>query len=394
MKSRQSFPQTFRSRFGKVSVYRTANGPYTTHRIAWNMGRHRFKEAVSDPDKAVARAKEILEDLKEGLAPRARGTAAEWAYYRECERLLGGVPLMRAVEHWLADEGKVEKTRASKSLRELCDGFCEAKKAAGRSDRYLQTVKLHLDALCRALRKPVELVKPQDLDAHLASIPNTRTRRNHRATVVTLFRWAKAKGWLPRDAPTAAEATDIPETAAADPGVIPAQALGDALRVAWEKDRPMVPYLAIAAFAGVRSAEICRLTWEDNIDLTRGIISLGSSITKKRRRRLVYMEPVLVEWLVATRGTGPVVPVKQPHARLKALRGTTPWPTNALRHTAVSCLMAVHRNAAAVADQCGHTEAEMNRSYKALVTREDADKWFQLSPQAIWHHTQTQQKAG
>ena len=56
-----------------------------------------------------------------------------------------------------------------------------------------------------------------------------------------------------------------------------------------------VPF-AILAFAGLRPSELERLTWED-IDLELGGIRLGSSKTKKARRRNVRIHPTLRSWL-------------------------------------------------------------------------------------------------
>lgn len=81
----------------------------------------------------------------------------------------------------------------------------------------------------------------------------------------------------------------------------------------------------------------------------------------------------------------------RPHRQLAALR-KSPWPHNALRHSAVSYLMAMHRNAAMVAEQCGHTESQLQTHYKAIVTTEQSLQWFNKQP-TLWQATPTQQKA-
>jgi integrase len=133
------------------------------------------------------------------------------------------------------------------------------------------------------------------------------------------------------------------------------------------------------------------MTWEDNINLETGVIILGSNITKTKRRRVIHMEPVLRSWLEAHRGAGKILPATRPHRLLSEVKADT-WPHNALRHSAVSYLMALHRNAAMVAEQCGHTEAQLQASYKAAVTPDQALLWFNIQP-IQWQATPTQQKA-
>ena len=379
MPRQRKFPHVLSNKHGRVTVYKTRNGPYESFKIVWKEGKHRRKESRPDEPAAVSRGLEILDDLSNGAAARKDATATQWAYFRKCQERLGDIPLHVAVDFYL-EHGLAQKPEADTSVRDVLDRFYEAKKSANKSDRYLETVKYHLEPLVSVLRKPFGMVKVGDLDAHLSTIADPRTRLNHRRTLVTLWRWAKTKGLLSREKETAAELTDVPEVTPKDPEIITPDELEEVIRAAETKEPALVPYLALAAFAGIRSAEICRMTWEEHIDLDRGVVVLGSDITKKRRRRVIHMEPVLVEWLETFKGSGRVVRVESPHEQLRRVR-TKPWPHNALRHSAVSYLMAVHRNAAMVADQCGHTEAELQASYKAAATADQAGRWFTIKPQ-------------
>lgn len=387
----RKFPCTLSNKYGQVRVYLTRNGAYTSYKIVWQEGALRRKESRPDEVSAINRANEILDDLAKGVPARKDATGDQWAYYRRCEEMLGDVPLIRAVEYFL-EHGSKKASLPPISVRAMCDRFIAAKKGANRSARYIEAAGYHLDAVVLVLHKPLALVRVEDLDAYLSTIKDLRTRYNHRATLVTAWRWARSKGWLPRDLATAAELTDCPEYVHKDPGIISPDNLQAVLDLAatTPSGRKLIPYLVIGAFAGVRSAEMCRMTWEENIDLDKGTIILGSNITKMRRRRVIYMEPVLIVWLKAFTSTGPVVKTADPHRRLASLKKTS-WPHNALRHSAVSYLMALHRNAALVADQCGHTEAELQASYKAITTSEQSLKWFNLKPPQ-WQATPTQQK--
>ena len=389
----RKFPHSLTNRYGKVTIYRTRNGTYTSFKVVWQEGRVRRKESRTTEQAALDRANEILEDLAAGAVARPDTTAAQWAYYQTCEKMLPeGVPLIKAVE-WFVEHGMKSKPVAEMSVKAVADGFRDSRKAAGRSERYLQALKYDMAKVTKALHKPIDSVTVAELDALLRTVENPRTRKNLRVSIVSCWRWARSKGWLPQDKATAADLTDSPEIVSKDPGVITPTELEAALRKAESAPHlhGIIPYLALAAFAGIRSAEIGRMTWEDNINLETGVIILGSAITKTKRRRVIHMEPVLQSWLESYRGTGKVLPATRPHKLLAEARPAA-WPHNALRHSAVSYLMALHRNAAMVAEQCGHTEAQLQANYKAAVTPDQALNWFNIQP-IQWQATPTQQKA-
>jgi integrase len=390
----RTFPQHLKNRFGKVSVYRTSNGGYTSYKIVWNDGAERRKESRADEESAIDRANEILSILAKGAAGFPDATSQQWAYYRRCEEMLGEVPLLSAVEFYLQNAAKRPVTETVET-EEMIQRYIESRKVAGRGDRYVRSLTYDLTPVGRAMRKTVDKVTVSDLDAFLARIKHPRTRHNKRISIVSCWRWARSKGWLPSGQPTAADLTDSPDVPQKDPEIITHNDLAPVLRAAEWSDTVshLVPYLAIAAFAGVRSAEICRMTWEDNIRLDEGVLILGSGITKTKRRRVVQMEPILVEWLTAHRSTGKVVKVRGLHTSL-AVVNPAGWPHNALRHSAVSYLMALHRNAALVAEQCGHTESQLQSDYKAAVTADEASRWFSIKPTRPkqWLATQIPQK--
>jgi integrase len=370
------FPHTLENRYGKVSIYKTRNGKYTSYKIVWQEGSNRRKESSPSEARAVARAEEILSDLSASGVARKGATTAQWAYYQQCEALLPeGVTLREVVENYL----KSTPTPAAPiPLAEIVKQFLESKEKAGCSKKYVTMLRLQLEPLVPHLNPNINKVTAVDLDYFLHQIPHPRTRKNWRASVISCWAWAKSKGFL-TTGPSAAEHTDIPTVPNKDPEII----TPEVLKAAFTKvPAELIPALAIAAFAGVRTAEILRMTWEEDVAVDAGLIVLKSNITKTNRRRVVEMEPCLVAWLKAHKGTGKIVPYSQSKfTRLMAqAKGDTPWPHNALRHSAVSYLMALHRDAAMVAEQCGHTVAQLQTSYKAAVTRATAEEWFGIFP--------------
>ena len=77
--------------------------------------------------------------------------------------------------------------------------------------------------------------------------------------------------------------------------------------------RDMVPYLAVAAFAGLRAAEIKPLDWSEvHLAGDEKFIEVKASKSKTASRRLVPIVPSLAVWLMPfAQSSGPLVPVER-----------------------------------------------------------------------------------
>jgi integrase len=69
----------------------------------------------------------------------------------------------------------------------------------------------------------------------------------------------------------------------------------------------LIAVLAIGGFAGLRGAEIARLSWSA-VDLGRKIIELRAGQAKTASRRIVPIADNLATWLAKIDRNGPVVP--------------------------------------------------------------------------------------
>ena len=56
------------------------------------------------------------------------------------------------------------------------------------------------------------------------------------------------------------------------------------------------------------------------------------------------------------------------------------WVHNGLRHSYISYQMAILRDAAKVAEQCGNSPEQVQANYKANATETEANRWFSVRP--------------
>jgi integrase len=146
--------------------------------------------------------------------------------------------------------------------------------------------------------------------------------------------------------------------------------------------------VAIGGLAGLRTAEILRLTWQD-VFRVPGHIEITASKSKTRQRRLVEAVPALAAWLEPFRQlTGKVCPItaasvdvlwQQQFLALCDHAGVS-RKRNGLRHAFCSFHFALHANENLTAAQAGNSPSMIHQHYKGLATRAEAEKWFGVQP--------------
>jgi integrase len=260
--------------------------------------------------------------------------------------------------------------------------------AAGETDklsvRYLRDLKSRLGQFVERFgTRHIASITTAEIDDWLRTLTVGAVARNTtRRRLVKLFKFAKSRGWC--QAIPAAEAVRVREIAS-EVGILTPTELRGLLQLASQET---LPYWAIGAFAGLRSAELERLTWAD-INLRRGWIKVGAKQSKTASKRLVDIQPNLAEWLRPYASqTGHVAPA---NLRKKILEDrdrateagvlTRSWPSNALRHSFASYHLAEFSDAAKLALQLGHTgPALIFQNYREVVTPDEAHEYWSIVP--------------
>lgn len=209
---------------------------------------------------------------------------------------------------------------------------------------------------------------------------SAKTKNNYRTALLGFFNYCKRKGYIQanpiesiakiKEPPKEPEIFTVDEIR----GILNITQAGGDIRV----------YVAIAAFAGLRLAELERLTW-NKIDLTDKTITLDAAIVKTAQRRIVKISDNLVQWLLPyslkTNTTEKVLDgnFQNRFDAFKERNGII-WKHNALRHSAASYLFALTGNEATTAAQTGHDIKVFRTYYKGLVKEKDAKRYFSILP--------------
>lgn len=276
------------------------------------------------------------------------------------------------------------------------DEFLSTKsKNRGRSARNVANLRQHLARLPRDI--PLADITPQLLESLMPEQNSARTRKNIRGTWVTFFRWAKKMQYLPHgEEETAAERTDSPIVQRKIPSTYSVEEMKTLLR---EVSPDYLPWLVLASFAGIRSAEVSPdrkgqkspLDWSD-FHWDRSLIIVRPETDKNGRRRVTPILPVVRDWLKPiSKESGRVGPVLNPGdtygqgeetetTRLGKFIGG--WKHNAPRHSFISYRAALV-GLAQTSMEAGNSESEAKRSYNDAKGRDEAEKWFALTRKVV-----------
>jgi integrase len=143
-----------------------------------------------------------------------------------------------------------------------------------------------------------------------------------------------------------------------------------------------LPYIALIAFGGIRSAELRKgLLWE-SISFDRKTIIVPTAIAKTGRKRKIVMNDNVLEWLAPYRlKSGPIFN-KSPRKRVaEVVRASgVKWKRNGLRHSFGSYRMEQTNNEGRVALEMGNSPKVVKDHYFEIVDGEAAEKYWSLKP--------------
>lgn len=265
------------------------------------------------------------------------------------------------------------------SVGNVVNEFLEAKERAGRSKRYIRALRNSLGKFCRGRSKmALAAVTTAEVENWLhKSKWAARTKAGYLGDVRTLFAWALRRGYVSENV---ALAVDVARGKERAPGVHTPEEVRTVLETARRMDLNVCRCLAVRYFAGLRASEAERLE-EADIKLAEGLISVQAEHEKRRKRRLVTVQPALLAWLELG-GKLPLANAGQKWARLaRAVKAKgTGWPHNAPRHSFCSYHLAMWRKASETALEAGHSEAMLFRHYRALVSKAEAEKFWAIRP--------------
>jgi len=313
----------------------------------------------------------------ESLAPLNVSLDVAAADFARATQLLNGKgSLLDAVRYYATTHGADMRPIGT---GELVDDLVRTREGNHVSKRHLQDLRHRLRRFADAFQCDIHLIRPAQVQDFLTSLKlSPRSVKNFRMAISNLFAHARLRNHTPKDFDPL---ENIPKAKAAD-GEIEIYTPDELKCLLAAARTEMVSYMAIAAFAGLRQAELSRLNWNEVKD--DHIFVLGGN-TKTGRHRQVTILPNLAAWLRLHRQeSGLVVPFKNVTNQLCKLVHQCGIKSkhNGLRHSFGSHRLASEKDPARVAYEMGNTTAMVFRHYRKVVPEIESVRWFGIYPDA------------
>jgi integrase len=318
----------------------------------------------------------------EALAPIGVKLDVAAHEYASAVTLLGGrATLTEACREWLRHHtNQIPPVAVSRAVAEII----QQAEADGKSAMRVKQLSNVLNRFEKSFNVGLQDVTPALVSQYLATMPLAeRTRRNHRDVIGFFNRWCVLCGYLK-------EGTNwlkgVQKYNARKLGEISTYTPDEMKLLLSKADKRLVPFLAIAAFAGVRHAEIKRLDWGE-VELAYGavesFIEVRASKAKTQTRRLVPVKDNLKAWLLLHRKkAGKVCPFENTTKQLLKLASVAKikWKKNAMRHSCISYRIAECGDVPRVSDESGNSVQMIRTNYLRRVKPAVAAEWFSIMP--------------
>jgi len=341
--------------------------------------RHRLRKTFASREEALTYAQlRKVEKVNYGtagisLSDRARSEAVE------AGRLLApyNASILDAVREYIA---RRELTSRSETVGNAVQAFLAAKSHDGLRPRYTADLRFRLGRFVVSFgnRKAADIEANEIYDWLQGLGQSALSRNTYHLRLNILFEYCLTRGWV-RDNPV----KSVPRAKVSTEGRIGILSPEQVARLLEAADFETLPYWAIGAFSGLRTAELRRLEWTD-FHWDSLLLEVPSLKSKTASRRFVTIRPNLAAWLESYRERSGLVCPNRLHRKLRADRraaGIATWPSNALRHSFATYHLAHFRDPRELALELGHSRSEITfRHYRELVKPSEGEKFWRIAP--------------
>ncbi len=393
-------------------------------------GGPRLRKMFADYGKAVQFAEDKALELANGESWRRHLTQADVACYQRCRELAHQVntapellmaEIVEARQRLQARFGAaapslitvvqehIDRQPAAGTTKtgpEILEEMLAARKRDGAFKNTLDDYRSRLGRFTRHFTGPLHTLAANDINAwlrglhqvkrkgeELITLPDLirrRTRNNFRGNILDFYRFAEECSYVPKGH-TRALFGDVPRVKD-EPIVVRIFPPEDMLKILTAALPNLVPFLAIGAFATVRSEEMVpddpnlpRLDWRE-IDFENAEIRILPEVARKiGEDRIIPMPANLIAWLRPhAKPNGPVCELANVSNALArtAEKAKVEWIRNGLRKSSISYRLAIVKSKEQVAEEAGTSPERIRLNYKKTPPEREAKRWYTIKPES------------
>lgn len=363
----------------KVRKFYRDDRPNAPWGATWYVDGKRKAQFFDNKDARDEHADSLKAAAKDKGAAYLRIDPLRHMAWLRADELLAGVDPVEAAQFYVKHHRPLTDTK----FEDAKAAFLKERAGRGYSKGYVAHLKRHLEELEAKLTKEnrnwqtVSSAFIREWIYGLEYVPETKG--TYLKTFRTFYDFCIGEKTV---AENPAKTVKPPKVVRGEVQFVTADGMTKLFAAAWEHDRPLCGYLALGAFAGLRSSSILRLDPVADIKWDQRGILLPAEKLKTGRRQFVQGYPSnLWAWLKACPLGGILQRAWDDRRAAVALRANVDLPHNALRHSFCSHHVALHGNAEKTATLLTHRGSHMLwQHYRGNAMKADARRYFAILP--------------
>ena len=392
-----------------VKIYRVnhqSNRSGFAYTVTYSGPQGRKQKKFADENAAIEEATVIADRLKAGHIEGTELRKGERDEYVAARALLGEYPLLSALEEWkrakefcgsdllIAAQSWAEANGTARkeiAIAQLVKDFLKDKKASGVNTKsgYDRTLPRVSKAFAET---PVHTLTAAELRNWLrtefkqpdAEAVHPSTFNSHRRRMVTLWKWARDEGYLPKNTQTEMELVGTMKEQDLEIGILKVPEYAAILRLIHEQHPEHLATVVLAGFAGLRRSELGLQKWED-IDLKRKLLRVSKAKSNTPSKRIVHLPEAALQWLRKCQFDEELVgpPWSIDRARAIIRKKRINCPENGFRHSFITYRVAKTGNVDETSLEAGNSRDMIFKHYRELTSKDEGKAWFALTPSKV-----------
>lgn len=318
-----------------------------------------------------------------------------------------GKSITEAVEYFLKETDLIKRT--SITVKEVADLYLKKLEAKGRGVAHRSVMAGFLNMFCKDFGKTkIALLKESPIERWLYAKREERkqspvTFNNHRNYIVMFLEYAVAKKYITENPAKEVEKIETRKRGQERPDRLLTPE--DMRLIIANAPERLKTAIVLMGLCGIRLAEVARLKWS-NIMLSDNTISITEAVSKTKSSRSVPLSDLVCKYLATVEDKNMRRYIYEPKnleevrsedsekedfnrgRKLKhelrtyklRLADLVNWKANSLRVSAISYTLQRTGNAFETANQMGNSPSIIERTYKNLTNKRQAEKWFAIDP--------------
>lgn len=297
---------------------------------------------------------------------------------------------------------------SSPSIPELSKSLLNKIQKDGCSQYYIQTMGTYSKIACNFFKtQQAHLITAQQITEFIDSVKlengneaSSTYKYNIYKSLFTILGYAADKEYISHEQVTKLKKqTECPKSVKSEISALTVEDTRKIFKTIKEDTslHQYIPLMVMGCFCGLRTVERARVQYEDIYAAGKMDVYINEDDSKTSTARYVHIQPNADKWLKFAAENGVSMDsgyIVKGETELDRISKITKITANIFKKSGVKCAKNIIRHSAATylteligtglaVNQLGHSEAICRKHYKKPVSREDAQAYFNITPDSV-----------